>query len=110
MIDLVNRFDPKRMEQAKAEWREQNYDFGISLGYPQCCVEQFCNEPPLYLQNSKRKQIDIDRYNASFVNGEYTGFIPCGYHATKIRLGLETLVGLVKNRDPKFGDFPDIYL
>lgn len=110
MIDLVNRFDPKKMEQAKAQWREENYAFGISLGYPKCCVEQFCNEPPLYLNNTKRRKIDFDRYHASLVNGEYSGFIPCDKHSQEILSGKTSLVELIKNRDDKFPHFPDIYL
>lgn len=110
IFDLVNRFDKKKMDQAKAEWREENYDFGISLGYPECCVEQFCNEPPLFLKNTKRRIIDVDRYNSAFINGEYTGFIPCDKHATEIISGKLLLQDLVQNRDDKFRPFPDTLL
>lgn len=114
-LDLINRFDPKtiakekaEIEQSKIDWRAENYDLGISLGYPKCCVEQFCEQSPLVLKKSKRTTSDVDRYNAGFIGDNYSGFIPCSHHANEIISGKIKLQDLVQNRDSKFPPFPEL--
>lgn len=86
-------------------WFNENYLFGRSLGYPECCVTEFCLQSPLYLKYNKATKWDKLRYDMSFVNKKYSGFIPCIKHAMEIRDKKITLESLIKNRSKDFKDF-----
>jgi len=88
------------------EWTNENTPFGKALGYPDCCIKEFCNQPPILLKHSKPSKDDIRKYKAGFLNGQFTGFIPCLFHAKEIIAGKITLQSLIKNRNPKFSAFP----
>lgn len=98
----------KNLEQHIKEWTDKNAPIGRDLGYPECCIKEFCEQPPVLLRHSKPTKEDQRRYNAGCVNGKFTGFIPCKEHAKQIVMGkikLEDLIDVVK-RDAFFPDFP----
>lgn len=86
-------------------WKEENEPLGRLLGYPQCCIDEFCRDSPENLPKLSKNEIRM-RVEAGSKNGQFTGFIPCLNHAQKILLGEITLESLIKNRDPRFGEFP----
>lgn len=85
------------IDKITEEWTKENKPLGQALGYPDCCITAFCNQPPEAFQNKKLSPEDIDRFNASFLNGEFTGFIPCAQHARQILDGKITLASLIDN-------------
>ena len=87
-------------------WFKENAPFGKALGYPDCCIKEFCEQAPELLERSSPTEDDKLRYRASFYNGRFSGFIPCITHAKKILAGQITLDSLIKNRDAQFGLFP----
>jgi hypothetical protein len=90
-----------------AKWWDQNYPLGKELGYPDCCIAAFCNQPPVLL-NGNATDNDIMRYEAALINGVYSGFIPCITHAGMVLRGQISLSDLIKNRNPAFRPFPDL--
>jgi hypothetical protein len=97
----------KTLEQHKKDWYEENYPLGRDLGYPDCCIKEFCDQPPALLrQRKKPTKDDQRRYKAGCINGEFTGFIPCAFHAREIVMGKITLESLIKNRHEMFPPFP----
>lgn len=77
---------------------------GRKFGYPDCCIQEFCeqkhNTPHIDNENDK------DRIRASVMNGVHTGFIPCLSHAKQILSGEIKLRDLIKDRYPGIEDFP----
>jgi hypothetical protein len=96
----------ENLKQLQDEWYQQNAPLGKMLGYPECCIREFCAQPPQLLRRSKPTEDDKLRYKAGCVNGEFTGFIPCINHARQILNREITLESLIKNRYPKFLPFP----
>lgn len=94
--------------EEKARWKKINKPIGKRLGYPPCCIEEFCNQPPELLRISKPSEIDKIRYKAGCINGKFTGFIPCSYHAKEIKQGNITLASLIQNRDVYLPSFPNV--
>ena len=92
----------------KTDWYMTNAELGKNLGYPDCCIKEFCNQPPLMLRINGVTEVDRIRYEASLIDGEYSGFIPCAAHAKKIISGEIKLQNLIKNRDSQFGEFPNL--
>ena len=88
------------------EWWNQNYPLGKELGYPDCCITAFCNQPPALL-NGNATDDDISRFQAGLIDGVFSGFIPCITHARMILSGQITIFDLVTNRNPYFKPFPD---
>ncbi len=99
----MNKSDLKRLQK---RWFEINQPFGKKLGYPDCCIKEFCDQPPELLKISKTKKEDIRRYKAGCIHKEFTGFIPCSSHSKKIISGEITLSSLINNRDNSFLHFP----
>lgn len=95
------------IQKHQQDWYNENAPFGKELGYPECCINEFCSQPPILLKNSKPTQIDKDRYKAGCINGNFTGFIPCMKHAKEILNGKITLASLIQNRNPAFSAFPE---
>lgn len=91
------------------KWREINEPIGQRLGYPKCCVDEFCLAAPEILNNplSRLTVIDHIRFDAAHVDGVYTGFIPCAEHARLVLLGKVKLADLIENRDINEPPFPD---
>lgn len=97
----------KTIQQHKDEWFKVNQPFGKKLGYPDCCIKEFCNQPPAVMARMKEpSKDDKRRYKAGFMNGEFTGFIPCSSHAREINMGKITLESLIKDRSPDYPPFP----
>ncbi len=94
------------IKQSQKDWKEENEPYGKKLGYPDCCINEFCVQSPLVLKLTNRTQSDIDRYQASLINGVYSGFIPCKKHAKQILAGKITLASLIKDRDVSLPPFP----
>lgn len=99
----------KKLQQA---WYDENAEFGKELGYPDCCIKEFCLDHPKILEYKRNKGIppskeDLRRFKAAHVDGNYTGFIPCNIHAKQINEGKITLASLIVNRSSKFGMFPN---
>ena len=78
------------------KWTEENQPIGEMLGYPECCVKAFCDMPP-ELMTGDPTETDKMRVNAAYINGNYTGFIPCADHAKKVMNCEITLESLVDN-------------
>jgi hypothetical protein len=97
----------KMLPKLKAVWFAENAPFGKQLGYPDCCIKEFCDQPPALLRRIKKPSIeDKIRYAAGCINGKFTGFIPCKFHAKEIIVGRITLASLIQNRNKKFPPFP----
>lgn len=94
------------LERSKIHWHEINAPLGKALGYPECCVKAFCALSPQVLQAFGGSPEMELRFSAAHIEGKYTGFIPCSYHADKILNGEITLASLIKNRDSEFPEFP----
>lgn len=95
----------KSLKEKQDEWYEENAPFGKDLGYPECCINEFCAQPPGSFKG-KPSKIDRRRYRAGCINGEFTGFIPCDSHARQIVQGKITLVSLINDRNIIFAPFP----
>jgi hypothetical protein len=95
------------IEKHKQDWFEENAPFGKELGYPECCIKEFCVQPPVLLKYQKPSKDDHLRFKAAHLNGKFTGFIPCVEHAKQIVQGKITLASLITNRSPEFGPFPN---
>jgi hypothetical protein len=63
-------------------WKEN----GKYFGYPQCCIDEFCNRDSLELSVEQESVIDNH------------GFIPCQEHSVMILQGKTTLKDLITNR------------
>lgn len=79
-------------------WTLENEPFGKALGYPDCCIKEFCEQPPQLMKGNPTKD-DKRRYKAACVNGVFSGFIPCKKHAKEITTGKLKLESLIKNRE-----------
>ena len=91
----------------QSAWKNENESFGQKLGYPQCCIDEFCLQSPRYLKANKAQPKDFLRYRAAFLNGKYTGFIPCYAHAVKVLNGEIQLQDLIsQERSSEFLPFP----
>ncbi len=89
-----------------ADWTAENEGIGKDLGYPDCCVKEFCQLPPQILKTMKPTKLDELKFKMAHINGKWTGFIPCANHAVQIAIGSVTLSELIKDRiiEP---DFPN---
>lgn len=98
----------KNLDKHIKDWTEENTPIGKNLGYPECCIKEFCQQPPVYIRYHKPTKDDARRYKAGCINGKFTGFIPCKEHAKQITMGkikLEDLIDVVR-RDAFLPDFP----
>jgi hypothetical protein len=85
------------LEKHIKEWTEENTPVGKMLGYPDCCIKEFCDQPPALLKSLKRaSDSDVLRYKAGCINGEFSGLIPCTAHARLIMSKSITLESLIK--------------
>lgn len=103
---VLTRLVTKALE-SQMFWHKENYQLGIDLGYPKCCVKQFCAESPDII-NSNLYYMDIQdnlRFKAAQVNGVFTGFVPCYKCAEKVLSGKVKLHELIKNRKITYGNF-----
>lgn len=94
------------IEKKIREWHEINVPVGRKFGYPECCIKEFCEQPPEMLKNRQPTMEDQVRLNAAYMDGNYTGFIPCYAHAKEIKYGKLTLDSLITNRDKDLFPFP----
>lgn len=99
------------LKKYRKRWHDENFEFGIELGYPKCCVDAFCFDCPEALQifsniPEYKNNIEI-RYKASLIDGVYTGFIPCMNHAKQILNNEIKLTNLIKDRFVLFNEFPN---
>ena len=96
------------MEKYIKKWTEINEPVGKSLGYPDCCIKEFCAQPPELMEQSKPTENDQKRFRAAQINGVFTGFIPCIKHAEQILSREITLESLISaDRNSEFRPFPD---
>lgn len=108
MAILINSGPKKTMREHKKEWFDENAPFAKELGYPDCCIQEFCDQPPALLAKTDRTENDMIRYEAGCINGVFSGLIPCVRHAKEIIAGKITLASLIKNRNSKFHEFPNL--
>ncbi len=108
-IEMENEpIKPRSIQEHKDAWFEENAPFGKDMGYPDCCIKEFCDQPPALLNKMKKpSKIDLRRYKAGCINGVFTGFVPCAFHAKEIVTGRITLASLITDRNPEFGPFPN---
>ena len=102
-----HNYTPEEIERIKREWKETNAPLGRELGYPECCIGEFCDLPPELMLGTPNEEMKI-KLEASFINGKYSGFIPCLKHAKMILAGEITLSDLIQNRNPAFPPFPEL--
>mgnify|MGYP001600193953 CR=1 FL=1 len=95
------------LQKLKDDWFAENAPFGKELGYPDCCIKEFCEQPPVLLRMKTPTKVDIQRYKAGCINRQFTGFIPCAFHAKEIMMGKITLQSLIQNRSKDFNTFPN---
>jgi len=102
------------MKLSKAEikvlqhkWFRINAPTGILLGYPKCCINAFCAQPPELLQQSIPSAQDKLRYEAACIDGKFTGFIPCYKCAQLVISGKIKLSQLIRNRAEYMAQFPN---
>ena len=76
--------------QEDIEFWKQN---GKYFGYPQCCIDAFCNRVGVELTPEQNSVIDNH------------GFIPCQHHAIMILQKRTTLKELISNRECQY-DYP----
>ncbi len=65
--------------------KDQWQHYGKHYGYPQCCINSFCDETVTRSQRAA---------------GNKTGFIPCKHHTNLILSGKVTLQSLIKQPPP----------
>lgn len=104
IVDIFKLF--KNLKKYRQDWYEENAPLGHDLGYPQCCIDAFCDQPPQLLNVVGVNNNDRLRYKAACINEKFTGFIPCTNHAKQILAGEITLISLLKNRKNDFPPFP----
>jgi hypothetical protein len=90
----------------KERWRQQNEPIGKMCGFPQCCIDEFCELPPEIMSIRRPTEIDVIKLEASKINGKFSGFIPCAHHAIQIMQKKISLQSLIHNRDRKLLPFP----
>lgn len=92
------------------EWTYENKPMGELLGYPDCCINEFCITPPDLIKNIPKLDLK-KRVLAGHVNNVFTGFIPCLNHANQILSGKITLESLIDygKRDLFLPKFPNAY-
>lgn len=98
----------KSLKEQQEEWFKINAPFGKELGYPECCIKEFCDQPPALLHKRSPTKDDKRRYKAGCIDGQFTGFVPCAFHAREITMGKIALVSLIKNRSSNFLPFPNV--
>jgi len=97
----------KSIKQIKQEWFNENAPVGKALGYPDCCIREFCALPPELMKGKPTAVVQM-RVKAAYLNGEWSGFVPCTDHARQILRGEITLHSLINNnRDKSLPSFPD---
>lgn len=98
----------EKIKEERRKWRAENAPLGTRLGYPDCCINEFCNQPPFVMALQKNASEDDNiRFRAAHVNGVFSGFIPCIFHANQIMQRKITLDSLIKNRDSSIPNFPN---
>lgn len=104
-VGIINK---KAIEKSIQEWTEENSPYGKKLGYPDCCIKEFCDQSPFVLKHSISDANDHMRFEAAHIDGAYSGFIPCVAHAKEIIAGKITLASLIKDRSSEFPPFPNL--
>jgi len=94
-----------RIQQLKAKWRKENYSVGKYFGYPECCINEFCELIPELMAESLPDENDTMKLEAGHIDGNFTGFIPCLKHAEQIMKGEVVLKDLIQDRKEVF-EFP----
>jgi len=46
----------QKLKTLRENWYTENAPLGRKLGYPYCCIKEFCDQPPALLQISYRFQ------------------------------------------------------
>jgi hypothetical protein len=95
------------LQESKNRWLKINAPIGKKFGYPECCIKEFCDQPPELMEEMDPGENDIGRYKAGCLEGEFTGFIPCIKHSKMILAGEITLGSLIKDRDENLPEFPE---
>lgn len=88
-------------------WYKINQPLGEELGYPECCIKEFCDQPPEHLEVSEPTPDDVLRFEAGCIENVFTGFVPCKFHAQQILSGEIKLDELIKNRNKLLPEFPN---
>ncbi|MDD3686863.1 MAG: hypothetical protein PHE56_08870 [Bacteroidales bacterium] len=99
--------DPATIEMFRKNWHIINDPIGKTLGYPDCCIKEFGDDAPELMLNSEPTEEHKLRYEAGCIDGVFTGFIPCVFHAKQILAGEITLASLIKDRNEFVPPFPD---
>ena len=79
-------------------WTASNAPLGTALGYPECCIKGFCQQPPELMKVVKPSETDKLRLKAAYINDEFSGFIPCAKHAKMILAKEISLSELIQDR------------
>ncbi len=103
---LRRNLTERQIKEYQDKWYIINQPTGKALGYPDCCVKAFCDNAPEIMEVYGLSEEDHVRHEAAFMNGEYTGFIPCRAHAKQIIAGEVKIQDLIKNRSENYYPFP----
>ncbi len=95
---LLNEIDPRVMS---------DLDLGEILGYPKCCIDEFLASMERIKRKEKSTDIDVMRLKAGYIDGVFTGFIPCAEHAKRIIDREITLSSLITDRNKNLKEFPN---
>jgi len=96
----------KNLKQYQDKWFKVNAPLGILLGYPDCCIKEFCAQPPELLKTIGVSREDKERFAAGCIDGNFTGLVPCKAHAKQILSKQITIFQLIKNRSAEYPPFP----
>lgn len=90
-------------------WQMENTIMGRALGYPECCIKEFCDKTPDDLSGEVSED-DKMRMKAAMLNGKFSGFVPCKFHAAEILKGHVTLPDLIVYRAAYLRPFPNEFV
>ncbi len=93
-------------EKELLEWDMENRALGNELGYPKCCIDEFCENSPAAMKQRGANDNDRMKFKAGCIDKKFTGFIPCIDHARQILNNEITLNMLISNRNPELEPFP----
>jgi hypothetical protein len=103
----MNKLTESEKQRYKNDWFQQNAPIGKELGYPACCIKEFCDLPPELMNGRIVTEVDRMKLKAAYIGKLFTGFIPCAEHAKQIIEGKITLASLIKDRSIFFPPFPN---
>lgn len=79
---------------------------GKKYGYPQCCIDYFVKTCTDKVKSHKDQLIAGQCMRAAYINGNYSGYIPCPAHLEALLYSDAKLEDFIKDRDSSLAPFP----